>query len=122
MDNRKHIRYYAKDRAIVMVSSGFEDSGYHVIDISKGGLALRYLGAERWTELFDEVHIKFNERFFIPNLPVKVISDSLINSSYISLRRLGVQFGKLTNEQENLLDQFLNCYIEGEVKQLAMAK
>ncbi len=41
---RTHPRHKAMHRALVLVSQGPEALPYHIIDISEGGLAFRYLG------------------------------------------------------------------------------
>lgn len=115
MERRKYPRFTTKDRTIALISPGLKESGYHVIDISKGGLAFRYLGEEEWAEKLDEIDIWYGDAVFIPDLPVKVASDSVISTSYITIRRLGVQFGELNYEQENLLQHFVTNFTESEI-------
>jgi hypothetical protein len=83
-----------------------------VLDISKGGLAFRYISVgEELKEVFqiDLVSGQFNPGLY--RLPVKVVSEiemvSETPARAVILSRAGVQFEELMDEQANWLERFI---------------
>jgi hypothetical protein len=91
-----------------------------IVDISRGGLAFRYVDdRERLKEEFElDMYFRDND-FRMEYVPVKTIWDrgSPRELSFTTRTRLrGVQFGKLTQTQFSELERFLllNTLIEEE--------
>ena len=118
-DRRKHKRHRAQVSAFVDIRIGRIKVG-KIVDISRGGLAFRYVDErERLKEQF-ELDMYFRDNNFrIEYVPVNTIWDrrsprELSLSTRTRLR--GVQFGKLTQTQFSELERFLllNTLIEKE--------
>lgn len=83
-----------------------------VIDISKGGLAFRYLSVGRRPKGTFAIDILSTENGVrLENLAVKIVSDAEMATeipfSFLSVRRLGAQFEGLTGPQTVELDEFI---------------
>jgi hypothetical protein len=105
-EKRKHNRYPASEMTFVV---GLENPGV-IIDVSEGGLGIRYKGTE---ELPDEMVVD------LLNAPKSVIIDrvrcrkvrdetsgKVAVFSYISERRLGLEFVEPTPQQLSALELF----------------
>ena len=84
---------------------------YRVADLNLEGSSLFLEGPP-------EVMVIFTiDRFYSREIPCKAVSDLEIEDSppfsSISMRRCGVQFGELTQEQESQLDYFLQNHTVG---------
>jgi hypothetical protein len=118
IDRRKH------NRCRVPTDS-FVAFGYHgtilgqIIDISMGGMSFRYIDSK---ELPDESHLDMHmseHDLCLDRVPFKTISDSEIPNTVAckiievvplsckSMKRGGVQFGKLTPEQTPQLEYII---------------
>ncbi|MBW1860096.1 MAG: hypothetical protein JRI70_08495 [Deltaproteobacteria bacterium] len=80
-----------------------------IIDVSMGGLAFRYVGTEEPSN--GELSIFLAERdFYVGQIPFRTVSDFEIagktSSTSVTLRRSGVQFGKLTDHQTSQMEHF----------------
>lgn len=118
-DKRKHKRYQVRDLTFVKLSSESEEDMGQILDISKGGLALRYLVTSEKSENFSELDIFVTgDSFTIDQIPFKTVSNLLLeNRSPFSptiLKRFGVQFKELTSDQDSRLDHFISNYTLGE--------
>ena len=120
IEQRKYVRFSVQDNAFAALRSGFEKIG-KVRDINKKGLALSYLiesikvGSDRD---FSEVDIFLSgNRFHLYKVPCKIvydIQDPKSDKNYsIMNRRCGLQFGKLSESQLDLLELFLKNYTTG---------
>jgi len=106
---RKHRRFQTHGRALARITSS-PGVLFHVIDISVGGLAFRYLGDNELDELPDELDLFYGERLALGKIPVRPVSDCPLEYGYIPMRRRGLQFGELTPAQKIGLDNFIvNC-------------
>lgn len=118
---RKYKRLRAEDGAFVDLRIKPVKVG-KIVDISRGGLAFRYLRVGgRLGETFELDMFSRNNDFRMEKVPVRTIWDrgSPGQLSFSTRRRLrGVQFGKLTQEQLSELECFifLNTVTEGEQK------
>jgi hypothetical protein len=87
------------------------------VNISKGGLAVRYLEQTNWLGNADAIDILVNNSFLMSNIPIKTVSDfkveNSVSFSIISERQCCLQFGPLSPEQELLLDEFTLRYTAG---------
>jgi len=95
-----------------------------IVDVSRGGLAFHYVAGEEKEEegpngSFELVILLADNNFHIDKVPFETISDFEIANkvpfSSITMRRRGVQFGKLTDKQISQLDYFIRNYAIGEV-------
>ena len=103
-----------KEGAFAVLRNGASKIG-QVIDISRGGLSLRYIHEENGTEGLHELDIFMsNEGFYIKRVPFITVSDfnETIQrpNQMVLMRRLGVQFGKLSLNQVSHLEFFINNY------------
>ncbi len=108
-EQRKEKRFRTKSRTLARVSVA-PDLLFHIVDISRGGLAFRYLGDTELSDRLGEVDILFDDKFTLGKLAVHPVSDSPIEYGYIPMRRRSVRFAELTPWQKAELDHFLmNC-------------
>jgi len=109
-DLRKYKRLRAQNGAFVDLRISPIKVG-KIVDISRGGLAFRYLDVgEGLKELFElDMYSRLND-FRMEKVPVKTIWDRETTGelSFSARTRLrGVQFGKLTQNQFSELERFL---------------
>jgi len=109
-DLRKYKRLRAQNGAFVDLRISPIKVG-KIVDISRGGLAFRYLDVgEGLKELFElDMYCRLND-FRMEKVPVKTIWDRETRGelSFSARTRLrGVQFGKLTQNQFSELERFL---------------
>jgi len=110
-----HQRFRAKDLTFVKLSSEHEEDIGQLLDISKGGLSLRYFLNDEKPRNYKELGIFVSGgNFAIDKIPFKTVSDTQLANgspfSMIILRRYGLQFDKLKPEQLSKLDHFLQNY------------
>ena len=92
-----------------------------IVDVSRGGLAFQYVAGEEEGSngSFELVILVANNNFHSDKVPFETISDFEIANevpfSSITMRRRGVQFGKLTDKQISQLDYFIRNHAIGEV-------
>jgi len=88
-------------------------------DISRGGLAFEYVCSEGGREESSAIDIFLSgQGFYLPEIPCKVVYDFHMGADLPSIsefqeRRCGVEFGKLTEEQERKLELFFSTYLTG---------
>jgi len=110
---RSHPRYRAMHRALVLVNQGPESLPYHIIDISEGGLAFRYLGQKlNRSEIF-RVSLYNDFDLIVDNLPVKAVSDFRLRDNLVPVRRGSISFSDLTDEQRDKVEQFIKHFTDG---------
>ena len=110
-EKRQHMRYPALDGAIVALNPKAEILG-QIIDIGLGGLSFRYIDTEVEAPPSQELLILLNKpRFFLENLPYRKVTDKELPNEFIfsavSVRRMGVEFGNLTDTQRTQLEDFI---------------
>ncbi len=116
---RKHKRFRSQDLAFAAFGSQSMEIS-EIIDISKGGLAFRYISDGNQVNKSRELEIYLaNNRFHLKEVPFNTISDFELTSEFplssIIMRRRGVQFGKLTQDQVSQLGYFIQNHAVGEV-------
>ena len=107
-ERRTHKRFPAKERALINIKSdAYGLLLYHLIEISNGGLSFRYLGEDILINGSSELSIVIEDNFYMTEIPVETVSDTLLVNGYIPLRRRGVRFGKLSPMQKSQLNDFI---------------
>ena len=106
-ERRKHQRYKTWERALATVDR-HRDCAYHILDISRGGLALRHMGRRVWDNKITRISL-FNDKILaLDDLPVRFVVDlPLDDGDFIVRRRCSFQFGDLTTEQAQGLKQYI---------------
>jgi hypothetical protein len=119
VERRKHRRFQAQDGALVALRLHVSKLVGQIVDISKGGLAFRYIDiGDRPRGSFQLDILLEKSGFLLEKVPAKTISDSEMpeESPYSSTttRRQGVQFGELTNNQKSQLEYFIRNHTVGQ--------
>ncbi len=119
VEQRKQTRFLVREGAFAVLRDNMSKLG-QIIDIAKGGLAFRYLAIGNPTNGSFRLDIFLAENgFYLGNLPFKIISDIEIDHeipfSSLTVRRLGVQFGDLSDKQTSQLKYFIHNHTTGEV-------
>jgi hypothetical protein len=117
-ERRKHTRYRAHDGALAVLGPHSTKLG-QIIDVSAGGLAFSYIAGKEPSNSPFELSVLFAEdSFHLTKIPFKTISDQeakAIPTNTLTMRRLGLQFGKLTSSQISQLEYFIQNCTTGEV-------
>ena len=110
-EQRKEKRFQLKGDAFA-IPSYHSRKLWQIMDISKGGLAFQYV--PNGDRIYDssELDIAYSSgSFYLEKVPFKAVSDLEVKNgirwSSLKVRRCGVQFGKLTHNQESLLEDFI---------------
>ena len=112
-ERRTQKRYKAKERALVAVSG--KALPFHIIDISLGGLAFRYMGKEKLTDDITELTIFYGTKIYLENVPAELIADCQLKDGYIPMRRLGIKYQTLTSKQKSQLESFIRDHTTGSL-------
>jgi len=112
-ERRKHQRYEVPNLTIAIPQKSHSQVA-RIVNISKGGMAVRYMDQKDWLGEAKEIDILGNSNLFISSIPIEAINDfKLINQASFSIiqeRQCSLQFGSLSPAQESLLDEFImNC-------------
>ena len=112
LERRQHKRIQIESQGHAVLFGPTFTKGVQIIDISKGGLAFRYVHGQKPSNGLFELdilwdHIDFN----LIKLKVRTISDYQIPNEFlldvIPLRRCGAQFAELTKDQISQLENFI---------------
>ena len=109
VERRKHKRFHIPRVAFVALAPVNTKLG-QVIDISMGGLAFRYIGGKKPSKRSTELRIFTDNDFCLDEVPFETISDFetyQIPFTSIIMRRSGVHFGQLTQNQRSRLEYFI---------------
>jgi len=112
IERRKHKRYIARKGAFAVLTPGFKNLG-PIKDISRGGLALRYIdNGEPLSRAFKMDIFLTGKSFYLKDIPFKTILliDEISKSPFSSLhmKQRGVQFGKIDADQSDQLNYLLS--------------
>jgi hypothetical protein len=112
LERRSHERYEIRQGAIA--SLHLTVIGY-AINISRGGLAFRYVASRDRSSEWSILKISTTDQTFnLGMIPVEVVRDVPIPESFttgaISLRSCGLKFGDLQDYQEFALRYFIQNY------------
>jgi c-di-GMP-binding flagellar brake protein YcgR len=113
-ENRKLERYGVRDGAMAVIGKNANVLG-QIIDISRGGLSFRYMDNGMIEDQEDLLTIlSTDQQFYLVNIPFQTVSDfALVNIptfSSIIMRRRGVRFRDLDEEQARRLEEFIRRY------------
>ncbi|MDX1775226.1 MAG: PilZ domain-containing protein [Desulfobulbales bacterium] len=117
-ERRKHQRYEVPHLAIAVPKRPTAQVA-RIVNISKGGLAVRYLDQEDWLGHARAIDILVNSNFFMTNIPITNINDfkvkNQVSFSIVSERQCCLEFGPLSSEQELQLKEFILRYAAGNI-------
>ncbi len=123
-ESRKYRRHKTKGNALVAFFSASHEflSLGQILDISPGGLAIRYIAMDEQTKGSAKLEIfgSVGSNLHIEKLPCKVIYDIELtseSSGLLRVRRCGVQFGTLTSFELSQVREFIDAYGISEKKQ-----
>ena len=107
-DRRRHKRFRVPEGVLAFLGS----VPGTITDISQGGMCVNYVVFEKNPDQELKLDIFFSEGdFYLPGIPGRIVSDIDYSSkapfSAVQVKRLGIQFGELTSEQETGLQHFL---------------
>ena len=115
-DRRRHRRIQVGDGAFVSLGTPGRKL-WHILDISPGGLAFRYMQDAATPKGSSELEIVTRDTSFsLDHLHFRIVSDTEVKSktgSPPNLRRCGVEFMPLTTLQTSQLDLFMGRYCSG---------
>lgn len=126
IEQRKDTRFIARDGSVAVVEYKFNSKFGIINDISKGGLAFRYLVTDFELEEDSKEPIKLNIVCKPGGLPLSIGSCKIIKDNYIPpeysfclglLRKCSVQFGEMTPDQKLRLEYFIENFTEGSVSE-----
>lgn len=109
-ERRQHRRFEVKNLAIAVPNKPTSRVG-RIVNISRGGMAVRYLDQDNWGTAADEVDILINSHFFMTGIPIQNVGDfrvqAVVPFSVMNERQCCLQFVSLSSEQEKQLDEFI---------------
>ena len=117
-EKRKYKRFKGKEGASAVLYKRDNIIGM-IIDISRGGLAFRYMDEAKETRGTSQLGLFFTgEEFYLQIVQINTIYDveeaHKVSFSNLRMRRCGVKFGKLTDYEAFLLKHFIGNYALGE--------
>jgi hypothetical protein len=114
---RKRGRFRIQNDTFVVLRSNGTKVG-SLKEMTMDGLSFHYIGREEPLAESAELSIfSPNNDFYLFTVPCKITSDLKLykkHPSPITMRRCGVQFGKLTDLQASEIEYFLQNYTTGE--------
>ncbi len=119
VERRRFKRYLVQDGVVAVPISSTIKIG-KIMDISKGGISVRYVDDEVWQSNTFELDILLaDDDFYLPKVPIKAtVSDFEVEKdipfSFITERQCGLEFGNLSEEQLSLLNDFIVNHTTGE--------
>jgi hypothetical protein len=111
VERRRHKRFQPEDGAYAAVRPQYDKIG-QIIDVSRGGLAFRYMvsgcqeGASPELDIF-----LIGDSFHLDKVPFQIVTDEEIPGKLSPgtqiMRRCGVKFGELKQTQILKLEEFI---------------
>jgi hypothetical protein len=120
VERREHKRFQVQPGRVAVLTPRWPHSTIvgDILDISKRGLALRYVADEAPSNTSSDLTIvSAKPSFHLGKLPFKTVSDFEIAKapfSSMAPRRLSLQFGELTQDQTARLEHFITTHTIGE--------
>ena len=118
LERRQMKRFKVAEGAFAALMNHGSQLG-QIKDISKLGLSFRCIDSQEEQAEARELKIILGSGgLCVDNVPVKKVSDFVIKSEFsfssIKMRQIGLQFGKLTPEQQLRLSNFIQNHTIGE--------
>ena len=118
LERRQMKRFKVAEGAFAALMNHGSQLG-QIKDISKMGLSFRYIDSQEEHPEARELKIILGSGgLCVDKVPVKKVSDFQIKSEFsfssIKMRQIGLQFGKLTPEQQLRLSNFIQNHTIGE--------
>jgi hypothetical protein len=112
------MRFKVKNRAFAVLRNHVSRLG-QIMDISRGGLALKYLADQgRVNGTFHLDIFSSGRGFLLKGIPFTVVSDFETDQDVpfgsVEVRRCGVRFGQLMDNQAILLQYFIDNHTRAE--------
>lgn len=108
-ERRFHPRFSTRERTLVEVTGDQFGLPYHLVNISEGGMAFRYLNTRPLPLTGSQMDIYLDEDLYVGRLPVTVVADRQLADDCIAKRHCCVRFGNLTPAQQIQLQAFIRC-------------
>ena len=109
-ERRKHQRYQVPNLVITVPQKSHSQVA-RIVNISKGGMAVRYVDQKDWLGNANEIDILVNSDFFMTSIPIESIRDFKVDNqtsfSIIQERQCCLQFSRLSPAQEQLLEELM---------------
>ena len=117
-DKRNYPRYKAKAVIFTRLRADHEEGLGEVLDIGRGGIAVRYFVKSETVEDYSVMDMFLSgDNFMINQIPIKKVSDvELPNRSPFSaivMRRFGLKFEMLTEDQSSKLGYYIKYHTSG---------
>lgn len=112
MDRRQHPRSSVRELVVAVTSDAYNQI-CKIIDISPGGLAVRYDGSNNLPEGSYELTILADNDFHLTRMPVNTVCDfAVVNSIPFNTaeRQRGLAFGDLNPRQQAMLESFIDTH------------
>jgi hypothetical protein len=111
VERRRHKRFQAEGGAYAAVRPQYDKIG-QIIDVSRGGLAFRYMVSGSQEDASSELDIfLIGDSFHLDKVPFLTVSDEEIperlSPGAQKMRRCAVQFGELTQMEILKLEEFI---------------
>ena len=117
IERRQHKRFRIKNR-ILTVQNREMNWTAHVVNISAGGMAVRYIDKGKLLTSTTEVDILKDSDVFMTGIPVTVMRDFRYkddeNFTTVMERQSCMKFGELTPDEHDHLDYLIMKYSWGE--------
>jgi len=115
VERRKHKRFQPKEGAYAAVRPQYDKIG-QIIDVSRGGLAFRYMVCGSQEDKSSELDIfLIGDGFHLDKVPFQTVWDQEIRERSCAgsqrMRRCAVQFEELTQMQTLQLEEFIRDHI-----------
>ena len=112
-ERRGHPRYQIP-KLVIAVPQKSRSQVARIVNVSKGGMAVRYVDQKDWLGEAKEIDILVNSNFFMTDIPIENIRDFKVSNqvslSVMQERQCCLQFGALSPAQKSLLDDFIMNY------------
>ena len=120
-ERRRHKRLRAKEGTLAVLGSPRITIG-KIVDVSMGGLAVRYVAEEALSKESCRIDILMADGLsHLYGLPCETVYDieakTTVPLTSMVERRRGLKFGKLTPSQKLHLEDFISSHTTGEVEE-----
>ena len=111
-ERRKYKRHDIND-LVIAVPNRYGSQIARVINISEGGLAVKYTDDLEWLGEAEEIDIIVNRDFLLTHIPIVSVDDFEIGQgpfSTVDERQTCIKFGRLSTEQKKIIDEIIELY------------